>query len=83
MLITNATNFRKNIYGYLDSIIELNDEVTITTKNGNAVLISADELSGLRETAYLNSIPGMSEKILTGRNDPNEETFEVDWKNEL
>lgn len=83
MLITNATNFRKNIYGYLDSIIELNDEVTITTKNGNAVLISADELSGLRETAYLNSIPGMAEKILTGRNDPNEETFEVDWKNEL
>lgn len=83
MSVTNATNFRKNIYNYLDSAIDLNDEITITTKKGNAVLISAEELSGLRETAYLNSIPGLAQKILEGRNDPNEETFEVDWKNEL
>lgn len=82
MAITNATNFRKNVYKYLESAVDMNDVVYVTTKTGNAVILSEEDYRGLTETAYLNSIPGMAEHILAGRSE-NEETFTVDWKHEL
>lgn len=40
MAIVNATNFRKNIFQYLNNAILSNDVVTATTKLGKAVIIS-------------------------------------------
>ncbi|WP_313070394.1 type II toxin-antitoxin system Phd/YefM family antitoxin [Lacrimispora sp.] len=79
---TNITNFRKNIFGLLEQTIKYNEPVNISTKDGNAVIISEEDYNGLMETLYLNSIPGMREKIIEGMNTPLDECIpenEVDW----
>ncbi|MEY8354048.1 type II toxin-antitoxin system Phd/YefM family antitoxin [Lachnospiraceae bacterium 54-53] len=82
MLNTNITNFRKNIFGLLEQTIKYNEPVNISTKDGNAVIISEEDYNGLMETLYLNSIPGMKEKIVEGMNTPLDECLtedEVEW----
>lgn len=83
MSITNATNFRKNVYKYLDSAVEMNDVVYVTTKTGNAVVMSEDDYRSLMETLHLQSIPDMTERLVKGREIPLEECVEVDWRKEL
>ncbi|MDD4691446.1 MAG: type II toxin-antitoxin system Phd/YefM family antitoxin [Eubacterium aggregans] len=70
MLNTNITNFRKNIFGILEQTIKYNEPVNISTKAGNAVIISEEDYNGLMETLYLSSVPGMKEKIVEGLNTP-------------
>ena len=82
MTNTNITNFRKNIYELLKQTIEFNEPVNISTKDGNAVLISESDYNGLMETVYLTSIPKMKEKLVKGKNTPKEECVaeeEVEW----
>lgn len=55
MSITNATALRKNLFGTLESVISCNEPVTITSKSGNAVLISEADYNALMETVYLMS----------------------------
>ncbi|MDO5564681.1 MAG: type II toxin-antitoxin system Phd/YefM family antitoxin [Eubacteriales bacterium] len=82
MLNTNITNFRKNIFGMLEQTIKFNEPVNISTKAGNAVIISEEDYNGLMETLYLSSIPTMKEKIIEGLHTPIEECLhenEVHW----
>lgn len=82
MLNTNITNFRKNIFGILEQTIKYNEPVNISTKSGNAVIISEEDYNGLMETLYLSSIPNMKEKIIDGINTPLNECIpenEVEW----
>ena len=46
----NITNFRKDIYELLEQTIKFNEPINITTKNGNAVVISEEDYNGLMET---------------------------------
>ena len=66
MTTTNITNFRKNAFDYVEQTIKYNQPVNITTKDGNAVLLSEEDYSGIMETLYLVSAPGMREKIMDG-----------------
>ncbi len=68
MLTTNITNFRKNIFCILEKTIKYNEPVNISTRDGNAIIISEDDYNGLMETLTLSSIPGMKEKIIEGLN---------------
>lgn len=82
MLNTNITNFRKNIFGMLEQTIKFNEPVNISTKDGNAVLISEEDYNGLMETLYLSAIPAMKEKITEGLKTPVDECLsekEVQW----
>lgn len=82
MLNTNITNFRKNIFSILKQTIKFNEPVNISTKEGNAVIISEEDYNGLMETLYLSSIPTMKEKIVEGLNTPIDDCLEeneVDW----
>lgn len=82
MLNTNITNFRKNIFAILEQTIKYNEPVNISTKSGNAVIISEEDYNGLMETLYLSSIPNMKEKIIDGMNIPLNECIpenEVEW----
>lgn len=82
MLNTNITNFRKNIFGMLEQTIKYNEPVNISTKDGNAVIISEEDYNGLMETLSLCSIPGMKEKITQGLKTPLEDCVpenEVHW----
>ena len=82
MTTITITNFRKNIYSLVENAVKFNEPVSITTKDGNAVMISEDEYNGLIETLYLTSIPGMREKLTEGLDTPLDETVseeEVLW----
>ena len=82
MLNTNITNFRKNIFGLLEQTIKFNEPVNVSTKDGNAVIISEEDYNGLMETLYIFTIPNMKEKIIEGLNTPISECVaedEVEW----
>lgn len=64
MTNTNITNFRKNIYDMLENTIEYNEPINISTKNGNAVVISEEDYNNLMETLYIESIPKLKDEII-------------------
>jgi len=79
---TNVTNFRKNIFMILENTIKYNESVNISTKDGNAVIMSEEDYHGLMETLYLTSIPNIREQIKEGLETPLEECVpeeEVNW----
>lgn len=82
MLNTNITNFRKNLFGMLEQTIKYNEPINISTKDGNAVVLSEEDYNGLMETLYLCSIPQMKETIAEGLNTSVTECIpekEVQW----
>lgn len=82
MLNTNITDFRKNVFTILDQIIKYNEPVIVSTKSGNAVIISEEDYNGLIETLYFYSVPGMKEKIIEGLRTPLEDCLpenQVQW----
>ncbi len=78
MLNINITNFRKNIFSILEQTIKFNEPVNVSTKDGNAVMLSEEDYNGLMETLYLSTMPAMKEKILEGLNAPLEECLPED-----
>ena len=83
MSITNATTLRKNLFSYLDAAAVNDEKIVVTTRNGNAVIVSEEYLRSLEETCYLAGIPGMAESVKEGMREPLEECVELDWKKEL
>lgn len=82
MNTTNITNFRKNAFNYVEQTIRYNEPLNISTKEGNAVLLSEEDYSGIMETLYLVSMPGMREKIMEGMSTPLEDCVDeaaVEW----
>jgi len=59
----SVTDARRDIFNIMKTV-QNSDAITITSKDGNAVLVSEDEWNGIKETLYLLSIPGMLESIL-------------------
>lgn len=82
MINTNVTDFQKDIYGILENTIRYNQPVNVSTKDGNAVIISEADYQSLIETLYITSIPQMKEKIADGLATPLSECIpesEVKW----
>lgn len=78
MTNTNATNFRQNLFEYLNQAILHNDVININTKNGNAIVLSEEDYSGLLETLYLMQSKRTYAEIVTAMNEPEEEGTEYD-----
>lgn len=77
----NVTNFRKDIFKVLEDTVKYNSVVNVSTKEGNAVLMSEDDYEGIMETLYLSSIQGLKESIIEGLNaGPDEYVSEDDVK---
>lgn len=66
----NITSFRKNIFSVFEQAIKFNQPVNISTKDGNAVVISETDYRSLVETLYVSSVPGLKEQILAGMKEP-------------
>ena len=79
MTNTNATNFRQNAFEYLNMAIDYNDIITVSTKRGNAIVMSEEDYNGLMETLYLLSVPGMKERIEEAKETPIEECEDFEW----
>lgn len=83
MSITNATSFRKNLFSFLDAAASNDEKIIVTTKHGNAAVVSEEYLRNLEETCYLYSILGMRESIAEGANTPLSECKELNWEEML
>jgi PHD/YefM family antitoxin component YafN of YafNO toxin-antitoxin module len=82
MVTTNITNLRKDIFGMFEQAVKYNQPVAVSTRDGNAVIISEDDYRGLMETLSIMSTPGLKESIIEGMNTPLSECVpsdEVDW----
>ena len=82
MTNTNITNFRKNIYEMLETAITYNEPINISTKNGNAVVLSEEDYNNMMETLYVSSVPELKEQIIEGLNAEDSDFVaeeEVDW----
>lgn len=78
----NVTSFRKDIYNLLEQAIKYNEPINISTKNGNAVVLSEEDYNSLMETLYIETIPKLKEEILERANDTEDEFIdenEVEW----
>ena len=67
MTTITATNARKQLYKLLSQIQESHEPICITGKNGAGILISEEDYAAIQETLYLQSVPGMTQSLLEGR----------------
>ena len=82
MAAINITNARKELYNLVENVNLYNEPALIVSKKRNAVLVSEDDWNALQETVYLNSIPGMAQSLIEGRDTPIEQCVaedEVEW----
>lgn len=70
MLNTNIRSFRKNVFSMLKQTIKYNEPLNISTKAGNAVVLSEEDYLGMVETLNLMSDPEMKSKLLDGMATP-------------
>lgn len=65
MVITSYSTARANLASLMEQAVQDAEEIRITRRGKpDVVLISAAELEGLRETAYLLRSPANAEKLL-------------------
>jgi antitoxin YefM len=76
MPIITATKARAKLYQLINEAVLSHEPIIITSKRGNAVLISEDDWRAIQETLYLLSIPGMRESIKVGLATPIEDCSE-------
>lgn len=70
MRTANYTDFRANLKGYIDSVIEDCETVIINRGNDSGVvLISLEEYNSLKETEYIMSSPETMRDIRLGEED--------------
>ena len=71
---------RSQLFRLLQEVTEAHAPVQITSKHGNAVLVSEEDWGAIQETLYLLSIPGMRESLLEADEEPLDECDEeLDW----
>lgn len=73
-----ATDARAHLYRLLSQVNSSHDPVTITGKNGNAVLVAEADWNSLMETVTLHAIPGLVADIQSGRLEP-VDTTPLEW----
>ncbi len=78
MTNTNITAFRKNVFGYVEQAVTFGEVVNVSTKNGNAVILSEADYNSMLETLHLCAIPGMVESIKAAAAEPLEDCVPYD-----
>lgn len=82
MTHTNITAFRKNVFGFVDQAVTYGEVVNVSTKNGNAVLLSEEDYNSMMETLHLSAIPGMVDSIKSAAAEPLEDCVPYDPQEE-
>lgn len=78
MTNTNITAFRKNVFGYVEQAVTYGEVINVSTKSGNAVLISEEDYNSMLETLHLCSIPGMEDSIRSAAAEPLDDCVRYD-----
>ncbi len=80
MTTLTASQARSELYKLLDKVATSHEPIQITGKRNNAVLISEEDWSSIKESLYLLSIPKMRESIKKGLKTPLKEcSRELEW----
>ena len=66
MRVLPASKASESLDRLIDELSETGETIYIASGKAVAVLVSAEEWSGIQETLYLMSIPGMRESIPRG-----------------
>lgn len=66
----NVEYARNNLYDLVNMAINDSEVINISTKNGNAVLISEADYNSLIETLYLSSDTAYKKSLIEGRDTP-------------
>ncbi|MDR0791215.1 MAG: type II toxin-antitoxin system Phd/YefM family antitoxin, partial [Methanomassiliicoccaceae archaeon] len=80
MKVINITQARRDLFGVMESVLN-GRMLTITSKNGNAVLISEEEWNEIMETLYVLSDPDTLPAIIEADATPTSELESIDWRN--
>lgn len=75
MIYLNINSARDKLYNLASSCIKYNDIVTISTKEGNVVLLSEDDYRSLIESLHLAGVKGVFEDIEEAVKTPTSEFF--------
>lgn len=78
MTTITTTTLRKDIYNYLDSVVDYNEVLNVSTKKGNAVIISEEDYNGLLETLYIKQFT-TDEEIKHWKNATADDCVELEW----
>ena len=63
-MAVTASEARKNLFSLIEQVNEDRTPVEITSRRGDAVLISSDEFDALQETAHLLRSPKNARRLL-------------------
>jgi PHD/YefM family antitoxin component YafN of YafNO toxin-antitoxin module len=77
---------RSNLYQLGKAVTQKYQSVIIRTKTGPMLLSPLENISGWRETAYLESIPGLVDGIIASRRDKKDVGVlmeKLDWEDEI
>ena len=81
MVNLNISNARTELYKLASSCIKYNDVISISTKEGNVILLSEDDYKSLIESLYLAGVKGVYEGIEEVVKTPTDELIkEPPWK---
>jgi len=78
MTNTNATSLRKNLFSMLSDAIKYNETINVSTKDGNAVILSEEEYNGIIATLELCSNKTLREKIVSAKKEKIEDCVDLD-----
>jgi len=70
MYNTNITKARANLHDLVNMVIDDSEVINISTKNGNAVLLSEADYNALLETLYLSDNAAYKKSLVYGMNAP-------------
>ena len=76
------TQARNNLFGVIDSVLR-GERIIITSRKGNAILLSEEEWNGLTETLYVLSDPDTLPAVREAHATPTSELEAIDWRNVL
>jgi len=79
----NISNFRKDIFNYVNQAIEFGEPINVVSKSGNVVVLSEEEYRGMEETMCLLGNPTMRNILTDAMKTTREEMEEIDWHKEL
>jgi antitoxin YefM len=63
----SASEARKNLFGLIEQVNDDQAPIEITSRKGDAVLLSAAEFRALEETAYLLRSPENAQRLFDSR----------------
>ncbi len=79
MVSVNATKARSEFFDLLKKSVRGHELVRISTRDGDAVLMSEEDYESLLETLELLSTPGLAQSIAVARKEiENGETYSLD-----